>query len=105
VAYSSDGLWVAAWGEDGTIKIWDAKTGRLNADVVHPGGVTAGAWSPDDRFLATGHQDGMVTISGTQADDKIVMLRGYVDWTYHLAWSPDSAQLASTRADSTARIW
>ena len=26
----SDGLRLAAWGEDGTIKIWDANTGRLD---------------------------------------------------------------------------
>ena len=105
VAYSSDGLRVAAWGEDGTIKIWDARTGRLNADVAHPGGVTTGAWSPDDRFLATGHRDGTVTISGTQAGDEVVMLRGHVDWISQLAWSPDSARLASASADFTARIW
>jgi WD40 repeat protein/serine/threonine protein kinase len=105
VAFSSDGARVAAWGQDGTIKLWDANTGRLTANVAHPGGVTAGAWSPDDTFLASGHGDGTVTISGTHAGDKIVTLRGHVDAIYGLAWSPDGARLASTSGDSTTRIW
>ena len=69
---------VAAWGWDGTIKIWDAGTGRLTDEVTHPGDACAGAWSPDDKLLASGHDDGTVTISGTHAGDKIVTLRGHV---------------------------
>jgi WD40 repeat protein/serine/threonine protein kinase len=114
VAYSSDGTRVAAWANDGAIKIWEAGTGRLTADVVHPtprpvggpGGVTAGAWSPDDKLLATGHGDGTVTISGAHAGATIVTLRAHVDWIYHLAWSPDSARLASTSAnDFFVSVW
>ena len=46
VAFSSDGMRLAAWAVDGTIKIWDAHTGRLIADVAHPGGVTYGSMEP-----------------------------------------------------------
>jgi WD40 repeat protein len=105
VAFSSEGGRVAAWGEGGTIKIWDANTGRLTAEVVHPGRVTVGAWSPDDKFLASGRDPGTVTISGTHAGDKIVTLRGHSWGVYDLAWSPDGSRLASAAADFTARIW
>ena len=43
---------VAAWEATALIKIWDAKTGRLIGRVAHPGGVSRGAWSPDDKLLA-----------------------------------------------------
>jgi WD40 repeat protein len=76
VAFSSDGGRVAAWAEDGAIKIWDASTGRLTANIVHPGAVKVGAWSPDDKLLASGHDNGTVTISGTRASDKVTTLRG-----------------------------
>jgi WD40 repeat protein/tetratricopeptide (TPR) repeat protein len=106
VAFSSDGTRVAAWGEDGKIKIWDAGTGRLTADVAHPGGVGAGAWSPNDKLLASGHNDGTVTISGIHAGDKIATLRGNFAPVTSLAWSPDSARLAATSSyDFAARIW
>jgi WD40 repeat protein/serine/threonine protein kinase len=106
VAFSSDGTRVAAWGNDGTIKIWDANQGRLTADVAHPGGVGAGAWSPDDKLLASGHGDGTVAISGTHRGDKLVRLRGGFAPITSLAWSPDSTRLASTSSyDYAARIW
>jgi WD40 repeat protein len=109
VAFSSDGGRVAAWGKDCTIKIWDANTGRLTADVAHHEDpldvVASGAWSPDDKLLASGHDKGHVTISGTHAGDKVVTLRGHSWSVYDLAWSPDGTRLASAGADSTAGIW
>ena len=106
MAFSSDGTRLAAWGQDGTIKIWDADTGRLTAEVAHPGGVSAGAWSPDDKLLASGHDDGTVTISGTHAGDKIVTLRGHVDQIYAPGVEP---RQHPTRLDEcndfTVRIW
>ena len=105
VAFSGGGTRVAAWGEDGTVEIWDANTGRLTAEVAHPGGVHAGAWSPDDQLLASGHFDGTVTVSGTHAGDKIVTLRGHVQGINRVVWSPDGTRLASASQDFTARIW
>jgi WD40 repeat protein/serine/threonine protein kinase len=106
VAFGSDGARVAAWGQDGTIKLWDANTGRLTADVAHPGAVFAGAWSPDDKRLASGHGDGTVTVSGPHAGDKIVTLRGHGGSISYLAWSPDGTRLAvASRNDFAVRVW
>jgi WD40 repeat protein/serine/threonine protein kinase len=106
VAFSSDGSRVAAWGPDGVIKLWDANTGRLTAAVAHPGDVFAGAWSPDDTLLASGHSDGTVTISGPQAGAKLVTLRGHAGSISNLAWGPDSTRLAvASRNDFAVGIW
>ncbi len=105
VAFSAGGTRVAAWGEDGTVKIWDADTGRLTAEVAHPGDVHAGAWSPDDKRLASGHGDGTVTVSSTRAGDKMVTLRGHVQGINRVVWGPDGTRLASASQDFTARIW
>jgi WD40 repeat protein/serine/threonine protein kinase len=106
VAFNSDGTRLAAWGPDGIIKLWDANTGRLSAEVTHPGRVFAGAWSPNDTRLASGHEDGTVTISGVHAGDKIVTLRGHAGSVSNLAWSPDGTRLAATsRNDFSVRVW
>src|SRR5262249_52095748 len=105
VAFSSDGTRVAAWGQNGTIKIWDADTVRLIADVAHPSGVNTGAWSPDDKLLAAGHNDGTVTLSGTSGADKVDTLRGHTDSIFGLAWNRDGTRLVSTGDDFRARIW
>lgn len=106
VAFSSDSARLAVFAFDGTIEIWDANTGQMTAKVAHPGNVSAGAWSPDDQFLACGHANGTVTISGTQKDAKIVTLQAHPDAVYHLEWSPDSARIASTSSsDFFVSIW
>jgi WD40 repeat protein len=106
VAFSSDGARLAAWGVNGAIKIWDANTGRLNAEIAHPSGVGAGALSPDDKLLAAGHGDGTVTISGAQPGDMVVTLVGSFAPITDLGWSPDSKRLASASSyDYATRIW
>ncbi|MBS0266090.1 MAG: hypothetical protein JSS02_29430, partial [Planctomycetes bacterium] len=105
VAFSADGTRVVSWGQDGAIKIWDVIADRLTADVTHPGGVTAGAWSPDEKILATGHFDGSVTISGLHASDERRTLQGHVRSINGIAWRPDSTQLASVSSDFNAKIW
>jgi eukaryotic-like serine/threonine-protein kinase len=105
VAFGSDGSRLASWGRDGAIKLWNADTGRLTADLAHPGDVSAGAWSPDEALVATGHNDGTVTISTARSGDAPATLRGHNDLIYDLAWSPDGARLASSSGDFTTRIW
>jgi WD40 repeat protein/serine/threonine protein kinase len=106
VAFSSDGGRVAAWAMDGAIKIWEAITGRVTADLLHPGtgGVGTGAWSPDDKLLASGHGDGKVTISGTHPGDKKATLQVHSQAINSLAWSADSTRLASVSSDFTASV-
>lgn len=106
VAYSSDGSRLAAWGEDGRILIWNVHTGVLNSEIARRGGVTVGAWSPDDKLLACGHTDGSVTVSGVEADKQDVTLSGGRGSIYDLAWSPDSSQLATTNMiEMAVSIW
>jgi WD40 repeat protein len=106
VDFSSDGTRVAALGQAGTISIWNANTGRMTGKVVHPGGASSGAWSPDDKLFATGHTDGTVTISGIAAGDKMVTLRGTFAPITGVAWSPDGDRLAASSSyDFSTRIW
>src|SRR5215469_10417407 len=72
VAYAPDGTTLASGGVDGTVRIWDARTGQLQRVLTgHTGAVRAVAYAPDGTTLAT---SGDVTIriwnprNGTQID-------------------------------------
>ncbi|HKB39714.1 MAG TPA: tetratricopeptide repeat protein, partial [Gemmataceae bacterium] len=106
VAFSSDGTRLAAWGQNGAIRISDVDTGRLAVEVRHPGNVSTGAWSPDNKLLVSGHHDGTVTISAPEAGATVATVKAHADLIYHLAWSPDGTRFASTSAnDFFVSIW
>jgi len=106
VAFSSDGTRLAAWETRGTVTIWNVENGVLVAEVLHPGAVTEGAWSPDDRLLASGHENGTVTFSATQTGAPIVALQAHANAIYDLAWSPDSTRIAtSSESDFFVNVW
>ena len=106
VAFSSDGTRLAAWEAGGAVTIWNLETGTLVAEVVHPGAVTEGAWSPDDRLLASGHEDGTITFSEARTGAPIVSLPAHANAIYDLAWSPDSTRIAtSSESDFFVNVW
>lgn len=106
IAFNRSGEKVAAWGIHGKIRIWDVATGGLNAELSHPPQATAGEWSPDGGQLATGHENGEITFSGTKPGSPVRTVKGPGDRIYRLAWSPDGSKIASTSAnDFAVRIW
>ena len=63
VAYSSDGMFVAAGTDIGLIQIWDASTGeKLKTMYGHCQPVTDLEFSPDGRRLTSSSEDSMVKV-------------------------------------------
>jgi len=106
VAYSADGRRLATSGTDGTIRIYEAETGRLLRALVTPGAdCTVVAWSPDGKTLASGGNDKAVRLWDVDSGRLLRTMREHTSYVTAVSWSPDGAMLATGSHDNTVRLW
>jgi WD40 repeat protein len=86
--------------------IWDAETGvRLHILSRHRHPVTALAFSPDGRRLASACADGQLIVWDPTTGQALDTLHGHVGMAMGVAFSPDGLRLASVGRDKTVRVW
>ncbi|QDU23850.1 Serine/threonine-protein kinase PknB [Urbifossiella limnaea] len=109
LAFRPDGRLVAAGLADGTVKFWDTDTGELRLQVAaHPGPVTAVAFSPDGRWVATtGIHDKVIRVWDADSGRPVRALRGHDRVPEVVAFDPTGRALvsASTDTPSAVRAW
>ncbi|WP_331744302.1 hypothetical protein [Kitasatospora sp. NBC_01300] len=76
-----------------------------NQFTGHTGAVTAVAYAPDGRTLATGSADHTVKLWDTTTHRMLATLTGHTGIVNAVAFSPDGRTLASAGADHTVRLW
>jgi len=70
IAFSSYGQTLASASDDGTIKLWDAKTSQERATLTgHKGPVKAIAFSADGKVLASASFDGTIKLWDSEAKE------------------------------------
>jgi WD40 repeat protein len=104
LAVSTDGTLTAVGNAAGELRVFDSTSGderfRLAA---HRGAIMVAAWSPKQRWLATGGQDGAARLYDAQGV-QLAELPSGAPWVEHLAWAPDGQRLA-TAGGRVARLW
>ena len=81
VAYSADGRLFAAGCEDGRVRLWDARSGKVAREpLASESLVWSVAFSGDNRWLASGHVDGNIRLWDLHADSAEPRVLGYTSW-------------------------
>lgn len=86
--------------------LWNAQTGEcIHTLEGHRKPLTAIAVSQDERFIATGSQEGSVLLWDVETGSCIHSLIGHEKSVTVVAFSHDGKRLATGSDDSSARIW
>ncbi|HTJ45811.1 MAG TPA: protein kinase [Kofleriaceae bacterium] len=103
---SADSTRVLTASEDGTARVWDAKTGRLLAWLDGTSWIDTARFAADGAHVLTSDRDGKVRLWD------VPVTRAYADTSTEstqaaasFAWSPDGARLAMASDDGSIGIW
>jgi WD40 repeat protein len=105
VAYSADGRVITTIGGDGTVRQWEATTGRLLRRI--PARQTtnrAAALTADGKAVAAGDWDGSVRVVDLTGKEQR-RWKAHEAYVTALACSPDGKTVASAGNDRTVVLW
>ena len=112
VAFSPDGSTIVSGYNDGSILVWDVKTGKRKQTLpTEQEWVSSVAFSPDGKIIASGGacMEGLcpgITLLDSQTGEQLKSFGGG-DTTLSVCFSPDGKTLASSgdEWDSNIRLW
>ena len=114
-AFSHAGDRIATCSMDGTVRVWDPRTGAESAKIAPEDRGDGGygkavgfhtvAWSPDDKALAAGAVDGSVRLLDPATGAVLHTLVRHTMQVEQIVFSPDGRRVLAASLDSTATVW
>ncbi|KAF8965897.1 hypothetical protein BDZ97DRAFT_1995357 [Flammula alnicola] len=108
VAFSPDGTCIVSGGDDGTIRVRDARTGDTVAGPFkgHTNSVWSVAFSPDGTHIVSGSEDQTIRVWDARTGDTVAgPFKGHTSSVWSVAFSPDGMHIISGSEDQTIRVW
>jgi WD40 repeat protein/serine/threonine protein kinase len=102
LAFSGEGGLLASASEDGSVKIWDVASRKLQHTLAHGGAVTALAFQPASPLLATATQQHIVLWDAVSGKKKTEFPATFV---VALAFNADGKTLASASTNRGIQLW
>jgi WD40 repeat protein/serine/threonine protein kinase len=106
VEYSPDGSRLVSASQDGTARLWDAKTGGLVRTLsCHTGPVAMARFSKDGQQVVTVGADGKACVYDTKKEGQPVEATLHGGPIHAVAFSPDGRRILTAGADQAAVLW
>ncbi|EMD32072.1 hypothetical protein CERSUDRAFT_99771 [Gelatoporia subvermispora B] len=108
VAFSPDATYIVSGSDNGTLRLWDARTGDeiLKPLNGHTSGVTSVVFSLDGARIISGSKDRTVRLWDASTGNPILRpLEGHSSGVNSVAISPTGGYVISGSADRTICVW